>query len=689
MTNGNILLGVSIGLLLLFLGGSMIQSAVYQNRLMAHLSADKIDILNGQEILADRINLKPAPSPSIVPSPPPIDCEVAIIGAGAGGLTIAYRLAKIYGSRLCIFDDRKAVGGKIQSKRYVASSDTRPVWTPTHAEQLRGGDAIMRCLAQEVGTIMVVRGTPGTFFEVKAKGINATAYQCFGSSIPTGPAECDTVSPWESVLAPNGEDTSSPYGNDLPNPCGAKDWRSCSYTDEYFKMLLSASNVNTITQGESLGQYIYRILGVNGGTYFSEMFGYSYLNDQDARLLIEHFNYDNTFAYGAIHMAHGAPQVGTWNRVAKLLISNGTRIFLNHRIQSMNTNSNGNYVLLTSGTSPTTITAKRLVMAFPPSHINSMSGSVADTLRQSPYVSFAKPIHACTWNAFFPTRWWKKHTSTCNIGYCATGSRSFNLSGYARENFMAWNYQDATPSATRIDFIQYVPTPERKEGNLLRYFFEQEACDTFDAIYASSGALGVQKELMSRTRVALSAAIDKSIPDPVEAYYSSEKFAYASFAPGAPFTASQLSLFAAEPMPGKKICFASEGFNILDWGWQEGAAKSAHNCLKGNVFNDVISNSVIQSFERCRANISSGANRYLDIGNKNSGNDACLLLRNEYHMRDLANYTTCGSPKVYDYPNLASFTSTSYQPDQLLWQNAVTTAVYEPSANRFRVGRHF
>lgn len=46
-------------------------------------------------------------------------------------------------------------------------------------------------------------------------------------------------------------------------------------------------------------------------------------------------------------------------------------------------------------------------------------------------------------------------------------------------------------------------------------------------------------------------------------------------------------------------------------------------------------------------------------------------------MRDLANMSVCGSPKTYAFPTLASFTSTSYEPDQLLWRDAVTTPVYE------------
>ena len=685
------------GLGCLILGGLMIalivlvsidisQDTTQHQETMATLTDHKAAILDGQYNIIQATATKPVISPP--PTQPPLTCDVAIIGAGPGGLTMAYRLAPIYGSRLCIFDDRDHVGGKVHSIRYGASTDTRPVWTPTHAEQLRGGDTILRCMAQEVGTVMVARGTPGLFYDYNALGKNVTGFECFGNVTPTGPAGCAAGYPWEGILAPNGYMGASPYGTDLPNPCGTKDWRECSYTDEYFTLLMSPSNVNTISVGESFIQYMTRILGANGARFYSDHYGYSYMNDFDARAMVDYLTYDYAFAYGHVHMHHGAPQVGTWNRVAKLISTNGSRIMLNRRIQSIDRSSTtGDYTLLTDEASPVTVKAKRVVPAFPPSHLASMSGTVVDRLQASPYVSYTKPNHACSWNAFFPTKWWKKYASTCNYGYCAE-RLSFNLTEYARDNYMGWNYLDASGLPTSLDFIQYVPTPERQEGNLLRFFFEEEPCRQFDAIYAASGASGVQSELMSRVNFNFATAVGTSIANPTESYYSSELYAYSGIAPGAPFRATDWLRWATEPMPGEKLCFATEGVNMLDSGWQEGAAKVAHNCLKGNVFKDVIPSSVVQALERCRANISNGANRYLDGGNKNSGNDVCLLLRNEYHIRDLAHYKYCGAPQDYDYPTLDSFTSTSYQPDASLWKNAVTTLVTDPSMKRACKGRY-
>lgn len=44
---GYILLGVSIGFIIILLGGNIIQASVYQSRLMTQQSVDKLDVLTG------------------------------------------------------------------------------------------------------------------------------------------------------------------------------------------------------------------------------------------------------------------------------------------------------------------------------------------------------------------------------------------------------------------------------------------------------------------------------------------------------------------------------------------------------------------------------------------------------------------------------------------------------------------
>jgi hypothetical protein len=177
---------------------------------------------------------------------------------------------------------------------------------------------------------------------------------------------------------------------------------------------------------------------------------------------------------------------------------------------------------------------------------------------------------------------------------------------------------------------------------------------------------------------------DGTIPDPLDSVWSDERYAYVYVKKGSTtFDAASIRAWAAEPLKGQLLCIVTENTEILESGWQEGAAKSAHSCMRGPVFKDVIPNAqTVTNWERVKANITSGPERYLDSNNKNSGNDICLCLRNEYTGRDLANITTCGTPKTYIYPTRSQLLDGTYAPDQALWSNLVTTAVYQDARPR-------
>lgn len=176
--------------------------------------------------------------------------------------------------------------------------------------------------------------------------------------------------------------------------------------------------------------------------------------------------------------------------------------------------------------------------------------------------------------------------------------------------------------------------------NLLRVFLEDADCDPLNSLFTTGGQGAVTSEMMARLRAIFGA---DTVPDPLDGFYRYEKDAYQLTRPGAGFTASQMFAWAKQPLAGEKICMASEGFNALDAGWQEGAVVSAHNCLRGQVFQDLYQPGDVNKFERCS---NPYTNRDLIKGNSQSENDLCMLLSTEFHMRDLAGLNYCGGPSV-------------------------------------------
>jgi hypothetical protein len=100
----------------------------------------------------------PVTSKAVVPFE---KCEVLIVGAGVGGLYTAYLLSGILGSKVCLVDDRKLPGGKVQS---VPVPGAKNVWAPTCAEQFRDIDVQLRCLTRDLKVNVWVRGEVSLYY---------------------------------------------------------------------------------------------------------------------------------------------------------------------------------------------------------------------------------------------------------------------------------------------------------------------------------------------------------------------------------------------------------------------------------------------------------------------------------------------------------------------------------------------
>lgn len=615
-----------------------------------------------------------------------INCDVLIVGAGAGGLTAGYRLSPILGNRLCIVDERDDIGGKVRSAFYAAgSTSAKPLWSPSHAVQLRSGDSILRCMGQEVGMVTMKRGTTGIYYETFLRGVNTTGYQCYGDSTPSASATCPFGEPYEFFVAPNGGSPSTANTYALPaGLCGSKDWTQCSYIDRIMAGLLLPANIKTISTAEDFKAYVTRIYSADTHAYFTDIIG-DYFQGASARVVVEYLVYDNAYPYGHLTVMHGGPQVGLWNRVARLIKRNGTRIDLGTSIKTVSRVAqdspafgSGYRIAATSVSSNVRYLAKRVILAFPAGHVASMAGDIVNELQAAPFLQSTNAVRACTWNAFFPSKWWQQNRRQCNYAWCAA-AKNFTLTDRGLD-YMHWTHLDPSSGDDSLGFVQFMPTPERQQANLLRVFYEEETCAYLEMLSANgNGNASVTREIMRRLNARFGAELGSAgVPNPVFAFFHSESFAYAKILAGATFTPTELVQWAVQPLPGVPLAFASESFNPNDSGWQEGAARSAHSALGGPVFRDLISATTLTQLARCRANVSTN-NRFLDAGNKNSGNDVCLLLRNEYHMRDLAGYAYCGGPSDYVWPSLANFLGTTATvSDPSTYALATTVPVYEP-----------
>jgi hypothetical protein len=334
-------------------------------------------------------------------SPSIEDCDTLIIGGGPGGLTAGYRLTKSMGDDLCIVNDRDYWGGKVFSYKSPASTNANPIFTPTHAEQFRAGDVILRCLAQELGLPCEARPSPISHFEAFVRSTNATNVDCYGTDeTVTAAPSCDAGFATDRY-GPNGD---LPIYPNAPSFCNGDDWKTCSYVDAYWNLLMDANNANTITPGESWESYARRIIGVEASNFMIDFGGYPYPWTQpaDAKQYVEYLKYDFLYPYGLLLIPRGGPEM-LWRRVEQRILGNSSVISKGERVTdvSFTTGSAGNTWRYTAKTNlGNTVRAKRVVFAMPPDNVKAIGGTVTAQLKASKFVQKSGYNSACTWNGF-------------------------------------------------------------------------------------------------------------------------------------------------------------------------------------------------------------------------------------------------------------------------------------------------
>lgn len=529
------------------------------------------------------------------------ECDIVIVGAGTSGLVSAYRLAPSLGTKLCLFDERERIGGKSQS------------------DLLRGGDVILRCLAHEMASLIVTHGSLGSFQQpvfLDTPPIRQISVCSDGI--------CQNPFVSESVYAPNGLNSTLPYGNIL-DPCHpGQNWTTCSFLSEYQKLLMRPGSHPSL-KNESFGQYMMRVLGKNGTAYFKDLWGMGEMERYDARWMIDFLQKDSARSSGHLREFHHGPLKSLWSRVIARIQEKGSRLFLQSRVMSVQRIANRRYELSIHDSSQK-VHAKRIILATPFGHLQEMKGDVMESLRKSRFYEGVGSFGKCRWNAFFREKWWISLPDfQCNTPKCVT-----------LENGRLGYFLTGSPTVSGLDRVQYRATPEGMEENLLVYEWEGESCEELNRIHRESGLIGLKREVMERTKVLLR---QPNLNDPLRSDFSYEPFTTPGKKPGADFTTQDLEKWAQQPLPEESLCIAT-GSVVLDHsGWMEAGAIAAHNCLRGPVFL----RSDIDSLERC-----TNHGKVLQRDEK-SGRDNCLLLRGEYHQRDLANLSYCGGANQFPY----------------------------------------
>ncbi len=518
-------------------------------------------------------------------------CDVLIAGAGPGGVYTAYRLAPHF--HVCLVDYRDRIGGKVFT--YTNASNPT-LWTPTHAEQLRASDTIGRCWYQELGITSWIRATTGSYYEGFIRNRNWTAPVCNFPTGPLLPAVCPQGNAYDTV-APNGfTDRNTFYPSQMLFECYSQDWRFCSYGAQYNPLLLAGPAADDTTWRD----YVTSQVGPEG---------YAYLQDtgieQDvwrephsAKWTQDYLKFDGALGYNALYLPDGGPYAALSAALGHIL-GNGSSLYLGERVTDVQDVSaeDGVYTFEVR-TAQHRFRAKRAVLAFPPYFVRDLGGDLGGTLAHDPHVTFGAATSACSWNAFFPNKWWWPVRNQCLDGYCAY-YRGFALTSEGRDG-VTWSFVDESENGI-VEFIQYIPTPARALANLLRVFPTADMCPFLQTILENEGQPAVAKIMMDYIHGRFDYDTNgnpSNVTEPVDYYFDEEPSGYSELNAGVTFDLYAQAAWAARPFAGRQLCLVSEGYATGHSGWQEGAWASAHACLREQ-YLDTFTAGEIASWEAC------------------------------------------------------------------------------------------
>lgn len=515
-----------------------------------------------------------------------IYCDLVIGGAGPAGVYAAYRLGPHF--TVCLIDSRDRIGGKV----YTYDSNVAPgLSSPTHAEQLAMSHTIGRCWYQELGIHSWIRGTVGSYFEGFTRNRNWTAPVCNDATMPpVNPPACNWGNSYERV-APNGDlDPATFYQMD--NPCGADPWLDCSYEDQYYSALSSFAPSND----ETYQQYVINSLGQEEFAYLRASAAQEDLWDypHSAKYIVDYDNFEASQGFSALVVPDGGPYRALEAGLVHAL-GNGTQLYLGERVTEIKDVATSDAVYnMEVVTTLHRFRAKRVVFAAPPYFAKELGGDMGGSIANDPHVTFGMHTEACTWNGFFESKWWAPSRTQCIDGFCAFVD-DFIITDFQRGG-ITWSFIDTSESSP-VEFIQYLPTPERNESNLLRVFIKPSYCKVINEILENTGQQGVSDyvSLYLHSRFDGNGTLVSGILD---GHFSNEPSSYSGLRVGVTFDYAEQADWAKRPFPGRRLCMASEGFSTEYAGWMEGALRSVHRCFREQ-YLDTFTEEEIRSWETC------------------------------------------------------------------------------------------
>lgn len=468
----------------------------------------------------------PAPLPvDASPSLPSLECEVAVVGGGAGGLHTAYRLAESMGMGVCLFEREAELGGRIRDVPRDPSDPMSPRYG-AGALRVMEGQEVVFSLAMELGIRLEMPDTQGDLIE--ARGLFATSKEAFVGRYPGLMADPDGDT--ETVL--------------------------------YDALRMGPERAN-VTRYTDFRSYIRRVVGGAGYDYLRDMsrFRADFEAPLDARGYLDYLDEEWDVCCTPSYPVGGMSEF--IRGMAREAMADGARIFANEPVLSVSRASMGGYRLLTSAHE---VRARRVVLAVPPVALARIEGDVVEEIRMRPEFQAILPIEVVTVTQWWDRAWWRD----LHVG-----------SDPSALLWRAWTTDHC------VNFVEFPLHPYGVDQRVTRSVYDDDirCVALWQQAYRSGGIAAVEAEvqrglehLFANNGVTMPAGY--SVPRPVRTHYQYWPDAWHWLRAGATVTNQQVYEWAAAPLgDSEEVGLVGEAYHPRRSGWSDGAYKSSIHLL--------------------------------------------------------------------------------------------------------------
>ncbi|HMV69797.1 MAG TPA: FAD-dependent oxidoreductase [Myxococcota bacterium] len=447
-----------------------------------------------------------------------LDCEVVIVGGGAGGLHTAMRLAPSLGDGVCLFEKEAAFGGRIKDEPLDPADPASPR-IGTGARRVMEGQQLVFDLATELG--ITLETPPDAADLINARGAFAFAKDDLLSEYPT--------------LDPHEDEETWLYDQLRFGPARADAASAASF--------------------EAYGT---AAVGAEGWAFLHDMsrFRADFSAPLDAAGYLDYLDEEWDVCCAPSYPVGGMSRfiVG----MAAAAEADGARLFLSEPVTAIRRDDAGGYTIETSAH---TAHAAKVVIAAPPSALDHIEGDVVDDIQAQQAYQDIVGVKVVTISQWWPTSWWLdvRRPDDTPIWRAWTTEHCLNFIEIPIEPYAAAQH------VTRSVYNDDLDCSE---------FWEDLAADGIEAVEAEV------REGLEHLFVGNGLTTDVVIPDPIKTTVQIWPAAWHWLGAGASVTNAELMAWAADPLDGEEVGLVGEAYNVQRSGWSDGAYKSSWHLLE-------------------------------------------------------------------------------------------------------------